>query len=249
MPPEPPEKPGNQTTYPQRGSFAVLLGWHLDFGTRPSGSADRPGKRWDPKEFAGRVLPETNPESGSRSVRNWRSGRSRPQHIGSIEAALFGDNAAFKQWRADLRAAYDGNQQPMPSSPIPRPPEHFLGRTKDVKAILKVLLAGPRPVAITIQGGPGIGKTSLTQAIGGHRDVVARFGERNRWFVPLDAANSAEAMRDAVTRAVGGDPTAGFEATLALLRRQPGLMILDNLETPWDPKSQRQLIQISVPAA
>jgi len=156
---------------------------------------------------------------------------------------LFGDNDTYDQWRIDLRAAYDGLRQALPASPIPAPPAHFLGREKDVAAVLDLLLGPAVSVAILIQGGPGIGKTSLTQAVGNDPAVVRRFGETNRWFVSLDAINSATAMQDAITRSVGGDSARGFDATLALLRRQPGLLVVDNLETPWDPPTERRAIE------
>ncbi|WP_428485437.1 tetratricopeptide repeat protein [Rhodopila sp.] len=236
MPPlEPPEKSGNEVPYPQGGSFADLLSWHLDFGTRPQGSPDRPGRRWGNKDFAV-ALSGIN----ERTVRNWRAGRNPPTELGSIERELFGDNDAYDQWCIDLRAAYDGRRQPPPTSSIPRPPAYFLGRVKDVAAILDVLLSSSASVAILVQGGPGIGKTSLTQAVGNHPDVIRWFGENNRWFVSLDAVSSAAATQDAITRSSGGDPSQGFGATLVMLRQRPGLLVLDNLETPWDPKTERR---------
>lgn len=103
------EKSGNRTAFPEGDSFAEQLNWHLAFGTRPGGGPDRPGKRWNNKEFAEAVLGSaTDPESGSRVVRNWRAGRNRPQQLGSIERALFGDNDAYRHWRFALRTAYDG---------------------------------------------------------------------------------------------------------------------------------------------
>ena len=232
---EPPEKFGKQAAYPRGGSFASLLSWHLDFGTRPQGSPDRPGRRWGNKDFAA-ALGGVH----ERTVRNWRTGRNPPTELGSIERELFGDNNAYDQWRIGLRAAYDGRRQPTPTSSIPRPPAHFVGRAKDVAAILDVMLSSSAPVAILAQGGPGIGKTSLTQAVGNHPDIIRRFGEDNRWFVSLDAVSSAAATQDAITRSIGGDPSQGFGATLVLLRQQPGLLVLDNLETPWDPKTERR---------
>ena len=225
--------------YPKVGNFADLLDWHLKFGTRPDGSPTRPGKRWGNKEFADAVLAgAVDPESGSRNVRNWRRGRNLPQHLESVERALFGDNEAYSHWRFDLRAAYDGHEPLLERAGIPRPPEHFLGRATDVATILGAVNS-PAPVAILIQGGPGIGKTALTQAVGHHPEVIQRFGKANRWFVPLDTATTAASMRDAITHALGGDRARGFEATLVLLRQRPGLLILDNLETSWDPRTER----------
>ena len=100
--PETSEKRGNMPPYPQGAAFAALLVWHLNFGTRPTGSPAKPGKRWNNKEFAGAVG-----GVGDRTVRNWRAGRSCPNEIGSIERALFGDSDKFCEWIFDLWHNYD----------------------------------------------------------------------------------------------------------------------------------------------
>jgi hypothetical protein len=221
MPLELPETPGNQPSYPNGLSFAKLLEWHLNSGTRPNGSGDHLGKRWGNKEFAAKVNVD------ERSVRNWRAGRSHPTELSSIERELFGENGAFIQWKRDLRIAYDSNRLATPpDAAFPRATSHFLGRGGDIATIRDAMLRAPIPVAILVQGGPGIGKTTLTKAIGNHPDIVHHFGENDRWFVELEAVNSTAAMQDAIARAVGADPTRGFKATLAKLRQRPGLLVL-----------------------
>lgn len=239
------EKSGNHSSYPAGGSFAELLDWHLGFGTRPEGMPGRPGTRWDNKTFAKAVGGVSD-----RTVRNWRTGRSPTRDLASIERALFGDNDACAEWRADLRAAHDGRNKPaaVPTGGIPRPPPHFLGRADDVAALVAMLTGEGAGASILVQGGPGIGKTSLTNAVGNDPAVVERFGVSNRWFVALETATSAAAMQDAVIRAVGGDPTRGFDATSDRLRLRPGLLVLDNLETPWDPTGERCAVEDTLAA-
>ena len=233
MPIGPPEKAGNLPSYPTGGSFAQLLDWHLKFGTRPGGNPDRPGLRWNNEGFAGAV------GVSERTVRNWRTGRNPPVDLASIERELFGNSVAFNQWRGHLRLAYDTLDIPN-GDPMPRATPHFLGRDRDVATILRVLLGSPASFSILVQGGPGIGKTTLTQVIGNHPDVVQRFGEQNRWFVALDAVSGAAAMQNVIAEAIGADLKQGFATTLNLLRARPGLLVLDNLETPWDPKTERR---------
>jgi tetratricopeptide (TPR) repeat protein len=225
------EKRGNEPPYPHAAGFAKLLDWHLDFGTRPNGDPERPGPRWGNVEFADAV------GTGERSVRNWRAGRVLPSELGSVEFVLFGRNQAYNAWRFDLRAAYDGQR---PAAEFPRPPTDFLGRNADIAAILEVLLSSAPSCAILIQGAPGIGKTAVTKALATNEDIIERFGETNRWFVELETATTTALMQDAISRKLGAEPQSGFKATLALLRKRPGLLVLDNLETPWDPKTERR---------
>jgi tetratricopeptide (TPR) repeat protein len=133
-----------------------------------------------------------------------------------------------------------------PSSDIPRTPEHFVGRNDEVAALVDVLLQTDPSRAILIQGPPGIGKTALTKAIANSGKVMTQFGQANRWFVELERATTAAELQDAITRALGTDPQSGFKAVLELLRQRPGLLVLDNLETPWDPVEQRRATEESL---
>ena len=220
------------TPYPGNGHFAALLDWHLNRGTRPKGQPSRLGQQWTNKEFAGGIgLHE-------RVIRNWRTGRSRPNELPSIERELFGNNSAYDSWRLDLRAAYDNKAKSNASVFVPRPTNNFLGRDTDVAVIIDTLMANPS-TSVLLQGGPGIGKTTLTQAVAVDPKIIEHFGESSRWFVKLETATTAVAMQDAVMRGVGCDPTRGFRAALATLANKGGLLILDNLETPWEPKTER----------
>ncbi|MES2988710.1 MAG: tetratricopeptide repeat protein [Pseudomonadota bacterium] len=110
-----------------------------------------------------------------------------------------------------------------------------------MSVIVQALVAATGRVAIMVEGGPGYGKTELTKAAAWHPDVFARFHNR-RWFVALETARTALAMQDAVVRAIGTEPTKGFEAALTRLGDDPALVILDNLETPWEPAEERPLV-------
>ncbi len=230
-----PETNGNDARYPGPGDFVKLLNWHLNRGTRPDGDPERVGEIWDNKRFANAV------GASDKTVRNWRAGRNPPQSLVAVEQELFGANPKYERWRADLRTAFageslDGDE---PKSNFPRPTASFLGRDEDLAKILTALAGEGAEVALLLQGGPGIGKTTLTQVAAWDEAVVKRFGAR-RWFVKLETARTAAALQDAVTRAVGADPRSGFAATLEALKRAPGLLVLDNLETPWDTVGERQ---------
>jgi tetratricopeptide (TPR) repeat protein len=133
----------------------------------------------------------------------------------------------------------------------PAPPDRCLGRDAEIAELVATLTA-PRPGAVVVLGGPGIGKTTLTRAVATHPDLAARFAER-RWFVPLETATDAASLRTAVVLALGGNPTdpAAFDHALEELGSAPALLVLDNLETPYDadtaatPGALRRLIGVS----
>ncbi len=114
------------------------------------------------------------------------------------------------------------------------PPDRCLGRDTEIADLVATLTA-PRPGAVVVLGGPGMGKTTLTRAVATHPDVAARFAER-RWFVPLETANDAASLHTSVVVALGGNPAdpAAFDHALGTLATAPALLVLDNLETPYD---------------
>lgn len=225
-----------------RDELLALIKEHRRLGTRPAGSA-RTG-HWMDAEFAGAIA------KGIRQVGNLLNGTTLIRDISPFVRAFFGDDPNHAKARALFEDVFRRmwGKAAMPTTPfatMPRPPAHFLGREADVAAVLAVLLASDETVAIQVQGGPGIGKTSLTTAVAHEAEVVRRFGDR-RWFVALETVTSDDALRDAVIRALGGDPAAGLAAALARVAGGQALLILDNLETPWDPVEQRGKVEATL---
>jgi tetratricopeptide (TPR) repeat protein len=129
---------------------------------------------------------------------------------------------------------------PSPSSPsqplsphgpaLPPKPTRYHGRAAAQAQAVATLLASP--AALLLQGGGGIGKTTLAHAVL-HDDAITRHFANRRWHAALDTTTSAEAMGIAVVRALGLDPAAHrIESALAHMEQAPGLLVLDNLETP-----------------
>src|SRR3954452_9791992 len=114
----------------------------------------------------------------------------------------------------------------------PAPPTRCFGRAAETERLVRALVAEP-PCAAVVFGGPGMGKTTLTLEAACHPEVVGRFGER-RCVVPLDQAAGPEALVAVVLEALGlqqgGEPWRAIEAAL---RPAAALVVLDNLETPW----------------
>jgi tetratricopeptide (TPR) repeat protein len=223
----PPESEADQAAR----AFALLLAWHMDNGTRPIG----PLRRWTAKGLGDAC------GVSERSVRNWRNGTFLPQ-IETIERELFGSNPANNAARAQLHAAWaDARQRsdepPRPSTaeitPILAPARCF-GRDAEADALIAALTS-PGDACLLVLGSAGIGKTTLTRRVATDKAVIARFGAR-RFFVPLETATDAATLRTAIIQAIGLNPASvSFTAALAVLSARPGLLVLDNLETPWEP--------------
>ena len=114
----------------------------------------------------------------------------------------------------------------------PDPPDRCLGRVDDVATLLAALAADqPRPVVV--YGGAGMGKSTLTREAAAHPEVLARYGDRRAW-VELDKAPDPPAVAAALQEALGLPPGQEPWAVDAALRTAPALLLLDNLETPWD---------------
>lgn len=80
------------------------------WGTRPEGNIERSGKPWTIKELAFAVHGDSlKVGSAEKNVANWRTDKKPPPAnattIKRIEAAFFGDNPAFDNWKIDLRLA------------------------------------------------------------------------------------------------------------------------------------------------
>jgi tetratricopeptide (TPR) repeat protein len=130
-----------------------------------------------------------------------------------------------------------------PTSPVPPVPAHtvsrlpplprYFGRDIEVEALVTAVCAdSPRPVPVLGPG--GVGKTTVTLAALHDRRVAERFRER-RWFVRCDGATSADALLGEIAKGVGVEPRSQLEERVFReIERVPGVLALDNAETPWE---------------
>jgi len=114
-----------------------------------------------------------------------------------------------------------------------------LGRDGQVAEVVASLVAEP-PRPTVVLGAPGIGKTNLALAALHDAAVAERYGGR-RHFVRCEGAASAGAVVVELARVlglplVGADPLA---SCLAELASAPGVVCLDNAETPWEADTQQ----------
>ncbi|WP_437553825.1 AAA family ATPase [Sorangium sp. So ce367] len=128
-----------------------------------------------------------------------------------------------------------GSQRPRAAG-LP-PIERCIGRDAVVASLAAALSHEP-PGRALLLGAAGIGKSTVSLAVLHRPEVVAHFGER-RFFVRLDAApdaaSAAAALADALRVAPGPDLR---QRTLSFLAAEPAVLVLDNLETPWNSDEQ-----------
>ncbi|KAJ7754733.1 P-loop containing nucleoside triphosphate hydrolase protein [Mycena olivaceomarginata] len=124
---------------------------------------------------------------------------------------------------------------------LPAKPKIFHGRDSELEDIMQIL--GQQSVRIAILGGGGMGKTSLAKAVLHHPDVVAKFGQK--FFVSAETATTKIELASLIALHVGLNP--GKDLTKPVVeffsRKSPSLLILDNLETVWEPIQSRSGIE------
>jgi predicted ATPase len=125
---------------------------------------------------------------------------------------------------------------------LPSEPKIFHGRDTELSEILMLFIQGTPRIAIL--GAGGIGKTSLTRAVIHHPDIVSRYAQ-NRHFVACDSAANKVELAALVGAHLGLKP--GKDLTKAVVNHfasgAPSLLILDNLETVWEPTQIRAEIE------
>ncbi|KAF8157638.1 hypothetical protein K438DRAFT_1777131 [Mycena galopus ATCC 62051] len=120
---------------------------------------------------------------------------------------------------------------------LPSEPKIFYGREKELDNILKSL--GQLSPRIAILGGGRMGKTSLARAALHHPQTSAKF--KQRLFVSAEAATTSMELAALIRLYVGLN--LGKDITKSVVhyfsRQMSCLLILDNLETVWEPLESR----------
>ncbi|EJD47480.1 hypothetical protein AURDEDRAFT_163348 [Auricularia subglabra TFB-10046 SS5] len=106
-----------------------------------------------------------------------------------------------------------------PAPWLPPSPHLHFGRTKELLATVTAV-AGQHAGHVAILGGPGMGKTTLAVAVLHHPSVLECFGSGAFGIVHTEAKTTQKQL-------------------LAALQGNRSLLILDNFESAWEPRGQR----------
>jgi hypothetical protein len=127
-------------------------------------------------------------------------------------------------------------------SMLPPEPKIFHGRDSELSDILQLFSQGTPKIAIL--GAGGMGKTSLARAVIHHTEITQRYNQ-HRFFVACDSAATQVELAALIGAHVGLKP--GRDLTCPVIqyfsRSSESLLILDNLETLWEPTKSRGNIE------
>ncbi|KAJ6576019.1 hypothetical protein DFH09DRAFT_1453693 [Mycena vulgaris] len=117
-----------------------------------------------------------------------------------------------------------------------------MGEKLNLQTILKVFMQETPRIAIL--GAGGMGKTSLSRAVLHHPTVAGKYG-KHRFFVPCDTASSKDELIILIGAHLGLKPKKNLaKVILHHFTTNPAcLLILDNLETLWEPMEIRRDIE------
>ncbi|KAJ7900494.1 P-loop containing nucleoside triphosphate hydrolase protein [Mycena leptocephala] len=125
---------------------------------------------------------------------------------------------------------------------LPSEPKIFHGRDSELSNILQLFSQGTPRIAIL--GAGGMGKTSLARAIIHRTEITERYNQ-HRFFVACDSAATQVELAALIGAHVGLNP--GKDLTCPVIQyfssNSDSLLILDNLETLWEPAESRGNIE------
>ncbi|KAJ7620702.1 P-loop containing nucleoside triphosphate hydrolase protein, partial [Mycena polygramma] len=127
-------------------------------------------------------------------------------------------------------------------SMLPSEPKIFHGRESEISKILHLFDQGTPRIAIL--GAGGIGKTTVARAVLHQAHITTKY-EEHRHFVACDSATTKVELAALIGAHVGLEPSKDLSPAVVqhFLSTPASLLILDNLETAWEPMECRKEIE------
>lgn len=125
---------------------------------------------------------------------------------------------------------------------LPSEPKIFHGRETEISEILNLFMQEAPKIAVL--GACGIGKTSLAGAVLHHPEITKKY-EQHRFFVDCDTASTKVELAALIGTHLGLKPGRNLTRPVIIyfLSNAACLLILDNLETVWEPAVTRRDIE------
>ncbi|KAJ7911722.1 hypothetical protein B0H13DRAFT_2480178, partial [Mycena leptocephala] len=127
-------------------------------------------------------------------------------------------------------------------SMLPSKPQIFHGRDSELSDIFQLFSQGTPKIAIL--GAGGMGKTSLARVVIHHTEITRRYNQQ-QFFIACESAATQVELAALVGAHVGLKP--GKDLTRPVIQyfssSLNSLLILDNLETLWEPVESRGKIE------
>ncbi|KAJ7873211.1 P-loop containing nucleoside triphosphate hydrolase protein, partial [Mycena leptocephala] len=124
---------------------------------------------------------------------------------------------------------------------LPSSPQIFHGRESELHDVVKILIQDS--ARISILGTGGMGKTSLATAALHDVQVEAKY--LYRYFVPCHSTPTCAELVSTIAAHVGVEKGCELakKVQMHFMHTAPSLLVLDNLETPWEPTSSRSEVE------